>query len=950
MLDFQSFSLFGGVKCLAANASTAIVATDDEATDGNTDSSNNTFGDETNKATLTKDETAKTLTITGHGDLTKIDASYKFSTTSLPNNTVFTATSEGENATYTAIKGGTNYSSETTYYTRSESNTETTTSATTYDYSVISFDSLVAKAYITNESAFIKALWTNANIDTVKFVNDGTDGSALYIDNDIVKAILYPQTSNEYSSWHDVNKTITTLDLGAATVKGLSGATFENNRNASGQSALKEITLPLTEKSANEEVVVPSQILLVQTNNYPNATSNVSKVNIPEDYTKLASNAFGGVKNMTSLVAVTLPTTLTEIGDSAFMTCSKLSSITFNEGLKTIGKRAFWSTGLTSIAFPTTLDKIDDAAFANLKIQELNFNSGLRYIGNAAFALSSDMTLTTIKIPASVRFIGPAAFNFRQYQDVYFLGEDAPLMPMDNSVMSDDVKNVTAFSSNTLMGNNGFNPASYTEGGIADDTSKGYANRENYKNNQVYFCILHYPAGLSEEKANDYEDQTRVYKTETTNFNSNDSYTAGEEADDFQWTIYGSMSQPQKTVNYGYQDTYLGEQYVWPSQSQWGRAYVVASNGYNWNGKDLYYSTLTDDDYKVLKEAGFIEGEISQLTDEQKKVLQKNAHLGTRMFVLANPDSKGTDDYPLNIKEGGKWWTIVVPFNMTKKQVDEVFGDGTNPTHVCRFNKVDRTETNGSKHVKLYFTDDVHARKATKTNGVYGASSETTPSDDDIVIYAHEAYMIYPTKQINYDNNERFTVKGYTTEVGSPLPTIVKANAAKTEENADHTEYRFIGNYIGDSSKSKIDQQSDDSEVATTANDIMYVPQYSYMYAKKTNDKSYKFWFWYGDTKNGVVWNPNTCVVQATAKDGGLNEYKDIFGGSKTQAGNSAKQISIFGEDDETTGVEQITIIAGNGEQSEVVYNLNGQPVSSGSLSGLAKGIYIQGGKKFVVK
>ena len=98
-----------------------------------------------------------------------------------------------------------------------------------------------------------------------------------------------------------------------------------------------------------------------------------------------------------------------------------------------------------------------------------------------------------------------------------------------------------------------------------------------------------------------------------------------------------------------------------------------------------------------------------------------------------------------------------------------------------------------------------------------------------------------------------------------------------------------------------------------------------------------------------MAWSPNKCVVQATARDGGAQDYSNFFGGN---ANNSkVSQVSLFGEDGTVTEIENVTIIAGEGENAQIVYNLNGQVVSSnGNTDRLAKGVYIKGGKKFMVK
>lgn len=278
---------------------------------------------------------------------------------------------------------------------------------------------------------------------------------------------------------------------------------------------------------------------------------------------------------------------------------------------------------------------------------------------------------------------------------------------------------------------------------------------------------------------------------------------------------------------------------------------------------------------------------------------------------------------------------------MTKAQVDEVFGKGT---HVCRFSSVSRTDDgNGNKSITLRFQNDVYATKWTRNANTLEYSKQSgSPADDDIVIYSHEAYMIYPTKS----EADAITLvrKDYTFDPGSPLPTIIKANANDNSVGADHTEYRFVGNYVTQVSVDK--ETSADKGVAPAAYETVTIPQYSYVYAKKKSDTKYKFWFYTG-TASG--WAANKCVVQATARDGGTTDYNNFFGGNA----NSTKvtQMSLFGEetDGETTGVnEEITIIAGEGDKAQRVYNLNGQMIGTSNVSASHKGIFIKDGKKYI--
>ena len=771
----------------------------------------------------------------------------------------------------------------------------------------------------------LKYKLTKSNtFETIKFVNTGT--GAMTIDKDIVKAILYPSAT--------ANSVLTTLDLGAATCKDFSKETFAAN-GAQGYSALETLTLPL-----NESKETPAQVVFYLQGQY----FKLTHVIVPEGYGKIGANTFYTGGGVTLLTNVTLPNSLTEIGEKAFLYAGKLASIELGANLTYIGKEAFVGTGLTSISFPENLDKIDDGAFYGLNITNLVFNEKLRFIGNSAFALTSEQTETVLMIPASVKYIGPFAFNFRQYQDVYFQGTKAPLMPVGKAIFYSNWGEGTAFSAHTLMGNSGFDPSS---GNLRDDAKgEGFANRENYKNGRVYFCIMHYPSSTSDEDAKDFTDTSRTYETcpegGTWDY-ANTPLAVGKEGADPEFKT-GMSNAPYigTKVDYGYQDTYLGRQYIWPSQSQWVRSYIVNSYGYNWDGVTKYRSNLTEEDYATLKEAGFVVGTgEGQYTEDE---LCKIAHMGTRRFVLVNGDSKSTREYKIPMKPG-QWWTLCVPFNMTKKQVLDTFGADT---QLCLFNKVTRDlGVNGKNKIVLYFTQDVlkHSTKnadGTKmkdANGMWSADIATAQdnvADDDVVLWAHESYMIKPYNGEQSNQDAVFVVKNYEAVEGNPLPTVVQsATTVQSRQASETKEYRFVGNYLGN-----------ENARATKVT----IPQYSYVYANTKSDPVYKFRFYTGNTS---TWKPNKSLVQTNDRNGGRDDYNNFFGIDKsTPLPAGSKQASVFGGEnfDETTGIEDVTIVAGT-DTLTPVFNLEGKMVSSnGDAAGLPAGIYVKNGQKFMVK
>ena len=771
----------------------------------------------------------------------------------------------------------------------------------------------------------LKYKLTKSNtFETIKFVNTGT--GAMTIDKDIVKAILYPSAT--------ANSVLTTLDLGAATCKDFSKETFAAN-GAQGYSALETLTLPL-----NESKETPAQVVFYLQGQY----FKLTHVIVPEGYEKIGANTFYTGGGVTLLTNVTLPNSLTEIGEKAFLYAGKLASIELGANLTYIGKEAFVGTGLTSISFPKNLDKIDDGAFYGLNITNLVFNEKLRFIGNSAFALPSEQTETVLMIPASVKYIGPFAFNFRQYQDVYFQGTKAPLMPVGKAIFYSNWGEGTAFSAHTLMGNSGFDPSS---GNLRDDAKgEGFANRENYKNGRVYFCIMHYPSSTSDEDAKDFTDTSRTYETcpegGTWDY-ANTPLAVGKEGADPEFKT-GMSNAPYigTKVDYGYQDTYLGRQYIWPSQSQWVRSYIVNSYGYNWDGVTKYRSNLTEEDYATLKEAGFVVGTgEGQYTEDE---LRKIAHMGTRRFVLVNGDSKSTPEYKITMKPG-QWWTLCVPFNMTKKQVLDTFGADT---QLCLFNKVTRDlGVNGKNKIVLYFTQDVlkHSTKnadGTKMKDANGMWSENIAAatdyvaEDDVVLWAHESYMIKPYNGEQSNQDAVFVVKNYEAVEGNPLPTVVQsATTVQSRQASETKEYRFVGNYLGN-----------ENARATKVT----IPQYSYVYAKTNSDPVYKFRFYTGNTS---TWKPNKSLVQTNDRNGGMDDYNNFFGIDKsTPLPAGSKQASVFGGENfgETTGIEDVTIVAGT-DTLTPVFNLEGKMVSSnGDAAGLPAGIYVKNGQKFMVK
>ena len=116
-----------------------------------------------------------------------------------------------------------------------------------------------------------------------------------------------------------------------------------------------------------------------------------------------------------SLQSITIPNSVTSIGDSAFYLCTSLQSITFGQAsqLITIGNLTFYiCSSLQSITIPNSVTSIGNLAFYKCtNLQNIIFpqNSQLINIGSSAF--SNCTGLQMINIPDSVTTINNLVFN-----------------------------------------------------------------------------------------------------------------------------------------------------------------------------------------------------------------------------------------------------------------------------------------------------------------------------------------------------------------------------------------------------------------------------------------------------------------------------------------------------------------------------------------------------------
>lgn len=101
---------------------------------------------------------------------------------------------------------------------------------------------------------------------------------------------------------------------------------------------------------------------------------NLTSVTFPNTIKEIGEDAFFGCKNLTSAV---LPKSIKTIGDKAFDYCSELKNIGSLNTVEKVGRYCFYGTQLERVTIPATLTEIGDGAFSGTpKLQEIVVEAG----------------------------------------------------------------------------------------------------------------------------------------------------------------------------------------------------------------------------------------------------------------------------------------------------------------------------------------------------------------------------------------------------------------------------------------------------------------------------------------------------------------------------------------------------------------------------------------------
>ncbi len=388
------------------------------------------------------------------------------------------------------------------------------------------------------------------------------------------------------------------------------------------------------------------------------------------------------------------------------------------------------------------------------------------------------------------------------------------------------------------------------------------------------------------------------------------------------WAGSGEYSTDAESEKYAYTEipkiTEAPETYVAASQmlETGGQTYDASVKVYVENTSDLLKFGIYVNGADATAWTCFDDFAIEYLGDPQTVlVLDEDQTNGAYIKNQATKDGDELKTVKLYLHRSlnvGKWNSLVLPVDLTVGQVKSAFGD-----------QVRISELDGA-------TDETRPQTI-----IFKAITADRNNNNETAIKAGQLYLVKPTKAMPTnqtavvfevpDQTEKDTITSYYTIVGvtyAHAADVKDTDYSKKVEGTEGaetwgstTKVKFCGTYVklGDTNPIPV------NSYVLNGNNVGGTAGVWYYRTATTPSKGFRGWLEAieGETSTGIQYELDGVVEKVSGDATGIGDI-----------------------------VAKPNAISGN------IYNLNGQLVrrNATSLEGLASGIYVAGGKKYVVK
>ena len=212
-------------------------------------------------------------------------------------------------------------------------------------------------------------------------------------------------------------------------------------------------------------VIIPDSVIKIEESAFNGCAFKISWGGRPQ-IKEIGNNAFYGYDG----TSLTIPNSVTSIGEWAFGRCDSLVSVTIPDSVTSIGEWAFSGCdGLNTVNIPDSVTSIGDCAFYDCSgLTSVTIPDSVTSIGHSAFHgcyLLKSVYITDIKAWASIDFDGSDANPLDSNTDLYLNGELVTELTIPNGVTSigryafedyDSLISVTIPNSVTSIGGDAF--------------------------------------------------------------------------------------------------------------------------------------------------------------------------------------------------------------------------------------------------------------------------------------------------------------------------------------------------------------------------------------------------------------------------------------------------------------------------------------------------------------